>query len=52
MVAIYGEKSSIEHPMYRSGQRQTIPHNIRPICLDGNDVSGFDFWPTAAVAQR
>ena len=52
-LKIVGERdqSPIEHPVCRTGERETVAHDIRPILLDRPDMRRIDFGATAAVYQ-
>ena len=46
-----GDQSPIEHPVRRTGERETVAHDIRPILLDRPDMRRIDFGATATVYQ-
>ena len=52
-LKIVGERdqSPIEHPVCRTGERETVAHDIRPILLDRSDMRCVDFGTAAAVYQ-
>ena len=52
-VEIIGQadQSAIEHPMYGSGKSDAILDGVRPIRLDGSNMSRFDLRSSAAIDQ-
>ena len=50
-VVRQGDQTSIEHPMHRARERNTVGDDVRTVCLDCSDMSGFCFGAPAAIDE-
>lgn len=45
------DETSIEHPVHRPRQSETIAHDIRTALFDGADMCRLDFGPAATINE-
>ena len=50
-LVVDGDKPTVEHPMKRSGERDTIPYRIGPPAGYRSDVCCLNLWPSTAIDQ-